>query len=97
MSNQSRQISTEDLPYHRTYGRVLAAMVSICIPISWTLPPSGDSQLGFGVRFVSLCMAALWCPVLVYCGIRTKNLVDFVAGLTGAATLFYWIPNLFKL
>lgn len=95
MKGEPQQAKIDDLPYHRMYGRSLVIFVIVCIPVSRLLFPGGESQLGFGVRFVPLCIAMLWCPVLMYCGVRTRNLIDFVAGTAGVATLFYWIPDLF--
>jgi len=89
-------MSNDSLPYHRTYGRILAVLVVICIPLFLAISDSqgSDFDLRFIIGFPALSFAALWCPVLAYAGIRTKNAVDLLAGLAGTLTLFFWVPNI---
>ncbi len=89
-------MSDDSLPYHRTSGRILAALVVICIPLFLVIPDSlnSDFELRFKIGFPALCFAALWCPVLAYAGLRTRNAIDLLTGLAGTLTLFFWVPNL---
>lgn len=33
----------------------------------------------------------LWCPALVYIGVRTRSTVDVTCGMLGTATAAYWV------
>lgn len=90
-------MSDDSTPYHRIYGRFLAVMVVICVPTVLLIPESlqANFDFRFNLGFPALSFAALWCPVLFYAGIRTKNLGDLLAGLAGTLTLFFWIPFFF--
>ena len=91
-----RAVSSDSLPYQRAYGRILAVSVLICIPIFLAIPEAWDPdfEIRFPIGFCAMSFAALWCPVLAYAGLRTKNSVDVLLGLAGLLSLFFWVPIL---
>ena len=89
------QMSGKDIPYHRTYSRILVGLSLFSIPLFLLLPNNAIGIVN-SIRLLAatfgISIASLWCPVLVYAGVRTRNTVDIVAGGLGAATLLFWVP-----
>jgi len=94
------QVPDEDIPYRRTYSRVLVALAVLLVPLFLLLPEASSAssvQLRPLVALFGLSIASLWCPVLIYAGIRTRCTVDVVVGCVGTATLLIWGPLFFAL
>ena len=85
------------LPYRRTYSRALVILALAAVPIFAVLPEATTGLL-FSLRaFVcvfGIAVSALWCPVLVYAGVRTRCPIDAIVGCVGTLALLYWVPHI---
>ena len=77
-----------DIPYRRTYGRLLVA-ATVLFPL---LPEEGNAAVRsvralFGT--LGMGVALLWAPVLIYAALRTKCAADCAVGIVGMMTLLY--------
>ena len=89
-------MTNEAIPYRRTYSRILVVLSVLAVPLYlWTsAETSGWMDVVRAGAFTSgISMAALWCPALVYAGLRTGNALDVIFGIAGMLTLFYWVPS----
>ena len=89
-------MTTDSLPYRRTYGRVMVLFVLVAVPVFAFLPHGTTGTFSAIRAFVGTfgtSMAALLCPALIYAGLRTRCLMDAIAGFVGALTFFYWVPR----
>lgn len=88
-------MTDQEIPYRRTYGRMMVALVVLSIPLFLLLPDTTHSST-ISVRLLiavfGLSIASLWCPVLIYAGIRTRCTVDVLVGCVGTGTLVFWVP-----
>ena len=85
----------DDIPYRRTYGRILVVLVLAAVPIAALLPNSATGIAMYIRAFVGtygMGVAMIVGPTLAYSGLRTCNIVDVLFGCAGMLTLIYWIP-----
>lgn len=97
MTSKRRYVAGHEIPFHRTYSRVLIAGV-VLATVLFPLFPEAPTGLTHWVRTFlftfGMGMASLFAPVLVYAGIRTGSRGDAIIGIAGMSTLLYWIPVL---
>jgi hypothetical protein len=89
-------MTPEDTPYHRTYSRVLVAFALLSVPVFLLLPYTtldDISSIELPVALFGLSIASIWCPVLIYAGVRTRCTIDILVGCIGVATLMFWVPT----
>jgi hypothetical protein len=88
-------MTDHEIPYRRTYSRMMVALVVMSIPLFLLLPDTTHSST-ISVRLLvavfGLSIASLWCPVLIYAGIRTRCAGDVLVGCVGTGTLVFWVP-----
>ena len=85
----------DEIPYRRTYSRILVIILWAAVPIAALLPyPTAGIFVPIRVFVCTygIGIASILCPTLVYAGLRTHCFVDVILGCTGLLTLIYWIP-----
>jgi hypothetical protein len=71
----------------------LADSTLLAIPAFWSASTAFQYLANF-ILLVGNCIALFASLSLAYCGLRTSNRVDLIAGLAETASLAIWIPQL---
>ncbi len=83
------------IPYRRTYSRILIALAIVSVFLHAAIPDNQVGSLVFLRAFVGtfgIAIGAIWSPVLIYAGFRTRCSIDLATGCAGTLTLLYWFP-----